>query len=360
MDPIRILGAGPSGLTAAIILGRAGRSVIVYERASDVGTRHAGDPNGIESFTSREDVWAEFEEWGLVRNMLCAPVYCGTWFGPGFRGTACLRDSRPLGYAVLRGPLPGSLDRGLLEQARQADVQVEFNRPATPDEVDIVASGFRRPRIYAVGYNFQTCAPNGAYFCIDDELTPKLYSYMMFVEGHGTVAACGYVPLRAARDGLQRIVAGFHSRVEFDMCEPHYYSALVSLALQPIGQANGKLYVGEAGGFQDLYAAFGVRMAMTSGYLAAQSLLHRQDFDDLWSARYRDLIRAAAVNRWLQEAIGNPGYPWLLRYMQRYTNSGRSLLHRLYHPRGYTALLWPLARRQLHPALSQPGERRFP
>jgi flavin-dependent dehydrogenase len=358
MDPIRILGAGPSGLTAAIILAQAGRSVVVYERAHDVGTRHAGDPNGIESFTTCEDVWAEFAEWGLAQNMECVPVHGGTWFGPGFRGMACLRDSQPLGYAVLRGPLPGSLDRGLLEQARQAGVRVEFNRPATPAEVDIVASGFTRPRIYAVGYNFKTRAPNGAYFCIDDALTPKLYSYLMFVEGRGTVAACGYVPLRTAKDGLPHIVEGFHSRVEFDMREPHYYAALVSLTLQPTGQANGKRYVGEAGGFQDLYAAFGIRMAMTSGYLAAYSLLHDQDYDALWRARFGARIRAAAVNRWLQEAVGNSGYPWLLRYMQRHTNSGRSFLRRLYNPRWYTPLLWPLAKRRLRLDPSQSNRRR--
>ena len=36
-DAIQILGAGPAGLTAAIILARAGRTVTVLERASDCG-----------------------------------------------------------------------------------------------------------------------------------------------------------------------------------------------------------------------------------------------------------------------------------------------------------------------------------
>jgi len=39
MPPIRILGAGPSGLAAAITLAAAGRDVEVYERRGDCGTR---------------------------------------------------------------------------------------------------------------------------------------------------------------------------------------------------------------------------------------------------------------------------------------------------------------------------------
>jgi len=41
--PIRIAGAGPSGLAAAIVLAKAGRAVEVHEAKRDVGTRFIGD-----------------------------------------------------------------------------------------------------------------------------------------------------------------------------------------------------------------------------------------------------------------------------------------------------------------------------
>ena len=69
MDAIKIMGAGPAGLTAAITLANAGRPVLVYERAQDVGTRHDGDYEGIENWSTSADVWEEFASWGLVTSL---------------------------------------------------------------------------------------------------------------------------------------------------------------------------------------------------------------------------------------------------------------------------------------------------
>jgi hypothetical protein len=271
----------------------------------------------------------------------------GTWFGPGFRQMAQLRDCQPLIYLIRRGPQSGSLDYGLLAQARAAGVQVEFNRPGTAAEVDIVASGFTHPQAYGVGYNFKTSAANAAYVCYDNLLTPKSYSYLALCKGRGTIVACGLVPQRGLKEILPRVIAGFQSRVEFDMREPQYFAACVGLGLPQTAQRNGKLYIGEAGGLQDVFAGFGLRMAMTTGYLAAQSLLEGCDYDTLWRARYEPLIKAAAVNRWLQEAAGNRGYAIGLWYLRRHTRAGRALVSRFYRPMWFTSLLWPLARRAL-------------
>lgn len=345
MEPVKILGAGLAGLTAAITLAQAGRSVIVYERGPNVGTRHEGDLEAVENWTTSEDVRAEWAGWNLVENFQLAPLYTGTWFGPGFRQVTQLHDCQPLIYLIQRGPQPGSLDHGLLLQAAAAGVQIEFNRPGTPAEVDIVASGFSRPAAYGVGYNFKTNAPNAAFVCYDSLLTPRSYSYLALAEGQGTIVACGLVPQRGLKEILPRVIAGFRSRVEFDMCEPKYFAACVALSLPQTAQHHGKLYVGEAGGLQDVFAGFGIRMAMATGYLAAQSLLEGRDYDELWRARYEPFLKAAAVNRWLQEAAGNRGYSLALWYMRRHARAGRALVSRFYRPMWFTPLLWPLARR---------------
>ena len=66
MQLIRIAGAGPSGLTAAIVLAKAGRSVEVREAKTDVGARFIGDLQIIESASEREPVPNFFDRIGIV------------------------------------------------------------------------------------------------------------------------------------------------------------------------------------------------------------------------------------------------------------------------------------------------------
>jgi flavin-dependent dehydrogenase len=68
MERIRILGAGVSGLTAAIMLSKAGREVEVYEKKRDVGMRFHGDLEGLENWSEKKDVLEEIREMGLDLN----------------------------------------------------------------------------------------------------------------------------------------------------------------------------------------------------------------------------------------------------------------------------------------------------
>ncbi|HHZ74004.1 MAG TPA: NAD(P)/FAD-dependent oxidoreductase, partial [Candidatus Poseidoniales archaeon] len=63
--PIQIMGAGLSGLAAAIILAKAGREVHVHDIRNDSGARFDGDFQGIENWTSDEDFLDEMREWGI-------------------------------------------------------------------------------------------------------------------------------------------------------------------------------------------------------------------------------------------------------------------------------------------------------
>lgn len=342
-----VLGAGPAGLTAAIALARAGHPVRVYDRAPDVGTRHEGDYEAMENWTTRENLSTEFAAWGIQTNFQCVPIHSLTCFGPGFAATAQIDDSQPLFHIVRRGTGENSLDHGLLTQAYEAGVQVEFGCSQRPEQVDIVASGFPRARAYVVGYTFKTGAQNACYMCLDTALTPTLYAYLILCEGQGTIGFGTSSPMLHLDQTLDRIVAGFRSRVRFEVGSPQRFAAAGAFGLPETAQRNGQLYVGEAAELQDPLFGFGLRMSMATGYLAARSILDKSDYDSLWQARLMPQLQAASVNRMLLKMMGNPGYRLVVPYLRLLKGEGRDLFHRFYHPMWYTRLLWPLARHAL-------------
>lgn len=55
-EPHDVIGAGPAGLVAAATLARAGQSVHVIDRASEVGHRFSGRIQGLENWSTPQDV----------------------------------------------------------------------------------------------------------------------------------------------------------------------------------------------------------------------------------------------------------------------------------------------------------------
>ena len=76
-------------------------------------------------------------------------------------------------------------------------------------------------------------------------------------------------------------------------------------------------YVGEAAGFQDYLFGLGIRYALTSGNLAARSILEQRDFDDLWRGELGRKQETSLVNRFLYESGGNFGLSIFVRQAAR-------------------------------------------
>src|SRR5438067_683729 len=141
---IRIAGAGPSGLAAAIALARAGRAVEVHEAKRDVGMRFIGDLQIIEASSETEPVPSFLDRIGVERNFYFRPTDWATFYDA--RGKArTIRSSQPYGFFIRRGAEEGTLDRGLLAQARAAGATVLFNSRLAPADADIVATGPATP-----------------------------------------------------------------------------------------------------------------------------------------------------------------------------------------------------------------------
>ena len=109
--PIRIAGAGPSGLAAAIALAHAGREVEVHEAKSDVGTRFIGDLQIIESASVGEPIPRFLERIGVQENFYFRAADWATFYDA--RGVArVIRSGEPYGWFIRRGAEEGTLDRG--------------------------------------------------------------------------------------------------------------------------------------------------------------------------------------------------------------------------------------------------------
>src|SRR5713226_2919156 len=132
---IRIAGAGPSGLAAAITLARGGRAVEVHEAKSDVGTRFIGDLQIIESASEREPVPNFLDGIGIAPNFYFRPADWATFYDHTSRARV-IRSGEPYGWFIRRGAEEGTLDRGLLAQARDAGAHVIFNSRLAAEDAD--------------------------------------------------------------------------------------------------------------------------------------------------------------------------------------------------------------------------------
>ncbi|HEU4387477.1 MAG TPA: NAD(P)-binding protein, partial [Blastocatellia bacterium] len=170
---IRIAGAGPAGLAAAIILAKAGLKVRVFEQHSRVGGRFHDDFQGLENWSRSEDALEEIRSAGIETNWWYRTFHGGRLCDPDMRQTT-IKCSRPMFYMVRRGfDHPRSLDLALLDQARELGVEFVWNRRLEPEAADIVAIGPQGvPLVVARGMTFDTRLEDQACVILNDDLAP--------------------------------------------------------------------------------------------------------------------------------------------------------------------------------------------
>lgn len=342
---VEIAGAGPAGLAAAITLARAGRRVIVHEAQAEVGYRFKRDLQGLENWTTRQDALDVLRELGITTDFKRLPGCQGTAFDAWGKAYA-IHSEEPLFYMVERGPGPDTLDTALLHQAQGLGVEVRFNsRVQHVQGPAIFATGPKAADAIAVGYHFDTRMPDGFWVICDDDLAPKGYAYLLVMGGKGTVKSCMFTGFKQEAVYVQRTVEAFQRLVGLEMIDPRPHGGVGNFRIPGTARSGSHAVVGEQAGFQDTLWGFGMRAAMTSGMLAARSLLEGSDYDKLWQRALGELMTAAVVNRALYGLLGNHGYRWFLRYVENQPDA-RELLRRHYLPSRSKHLLAPLARRR--------------
>jgi flavin-dependent dehydrogenase len=337
---IRILGAGPSGLTAAINLVRAGFPVEVYERKPDCGLRFTGDLQGLENWSTEHDVLDEIRSYGVEPDFLATPSR--TIDMVGGRETTRIELPNNGWYLVERGTSPHSVDQRLRAQAEAAGVVIHFDATLPEAEADIIATGPRKRDLVAVGKGivFDTDAPDTSVMLLGHSVARTGYTYLLIANGRG-VLCCGiFESFDRIHDCFEESKRLIEARYTFNIRSPRQFGGVEGFSLQPRFQMGNQLLVGEAAGVQDLLWGFGIRTAIRSGYVAARSIIENRSYDELANELIVPGLKASAVGRWLWELGRIRNYEWTLRLLRAQRDQVRFIrmvyswtpLHRLLYP----------------------------
>ncbi|HUN54654.1 MAG TPA: NAD(P)/FAD-dependent oxidoreductase [Smithella sp.] len=309
---LKILGSGPSGLSAAIILAKAGYPVEVYEKNNDAGKKYFGDLQGLENWTSRDDVLDDFKKAGIDINFDYSPVKEIT-FTDGQKKQK--RDfGKPVVYLVKRGCFEGSLDYGLKKQAQKQGVKLHFNSFIPENDADIVATGSLSKNIVAVakGIIFKTKLPDMAVVILDNEAAYKGYSYLLVTNGYGCMCSMVVKDFSRLNDCFEKTKKIFLDMLGFELIDPMPVGGAGCFTLKNQFRKNNTLFVGEAAGLQDFFAGFGIRSAVISGCLAARSIIEHEDYGTLARACFDRKQKAGLVIRFLWEKVNRRDYSFIL------------------------------------------------
>ncbi|HVR43051.1 MAG TPA: NAD(P)-binding protein [Thermoanaerobaculia bacterium] len=311
--PIRIAGAGPAGLAAAITLARGGRRVEVHEAKSDVGARFIGDLQILENSSEPEDVREFLARAGIATNFYFRPVTEARFWDHRLRPGE-VRSATPYGFFIRRGPFEGSLDRGLLAQARELGVVVRFGSRLASEEADVVATGPSTPDGLAREITFVSDEEERVEVYFDHRLSPGGYSYLFILDGVGTFGCAIVSDFRRIDEyfeaSLARALSLTPARVDREQRTGYSY---MNFHLKRTSVAGTTSFTGEAAGFQDYLFGLGIRYALKSGWLAGRAILEERPFDELWTEELGQKQRTSLVNRFLYERGGNFGLSRFIR-----------------------------------------------
>ena len=344
---IDILGAGLSGLSAATILSREGYDVHVYEIRADSGARFDGDFQGIENWTSDTDFFDEMREWGFdPEEFKATPFNIIDLIHPDDVITQPSTD-KPAFRVVERGTDSHCIDQGFKRMAQAAGATIHYETRKALEECDIIAAGPKESSAIAFGEIFHTDHPNHVSFQLNDKLAPGAYSYLIIIDGIGLICTCLWRQQKKSSRYLNETIAWYEEHYELNRRPIKRVGGKGDFSLPDRYIHEGRYYVGEAGGLQDFMWGFGMRYAITSGVLAAHSIMERCDYEKEIRGRLVPLVRASAINRFLMNRVSNRGFKMVATHWvrdEKRHGDGLHFMKWVYQPGIFRRALWPIVK----------------
>jgi flavin-dependent dehydrogenase len=178
---------------------------------------------------------------------------------------------------------------------------------------------------------------------LDDNLAPKSFAYLLTGDGKGCLGTGLTKYFSQADEYLDRTINAFQKILDIDMRNPKRFTGYGNFFLKNHYEENGRIYIGEAAGLQDYLFAFGLRQAITSGYLAAISILKNQSYDKLIKEKLAPQLKISLTNRFLFSLLGNRGYSRSLERGRKIKDPlGR--MNKVYNVSRLQKMILPIAR----------------
>jgi flavin-dependent dehydrogenase len=319
---VRVLGAGLSGLSCAIHLTRTGREVEVNERRSGVGCHIQPNLQGIGFGGERARDF--FGGCGLPQPKVVRKFTKVFFLTP--ERELSLNLAEPYNF-VFRGGRD-SLEYDLYRHALEAGVSFHFNSRKHPSEADVVATGPRRADAVAVGgaYENVNLPSDTMLMMFDDRFSPSgWYSYMLPL-GDNLVEVVNCVPhpfTHKARELIEDAVKKrpFIRDLMADARLVYSIGGYGNAFIPKKASVGGRLYVGEAAGFQDPMMGFGIEYALRSGALAAKAIAEGLDYERLWRKEILPEMKKDIARRFVLSLFGSR----LIEHLYRNVKSGQTV-----------------------------------
>ena len=300
---VTISGAGPSGLIAAIHLARAGYRVTVLERRERPGARFAGGFQVMDNYGLDESLLPSLQAMELPTDFLLRPLHDGVLFSPAGHPFS-VTSAEAYGYLIRRGG-EESLDASLYRTAIQSGVKFRFGERAR--RADIVATGPRQVDGVSHEWHFTTDDRFRIWVYFSPHHAPGGYAYLFTSGGRGTLGTAVTRHFASLPRCFERCLAFFRSVETVPMEEIREGHSYMNFFIRTTACRAGQRLVGEAAGFQDFLFGLGLRQALLTGRLAAESLLTGEEYDSLWRRSLGRRPSVSLVNRFLYEVLGSWG-----------------------------------------------------
>lgn len=340
---IKIAGAGISGLSSAIFLKKLGYSPEIYERKTSIAQRFKGDFQGLENWSTKEDIFDLIKELGINFNFNIEPSYNFQVCSPNKNLKIFKSEKRPFYYLIQRGFKEGYLDYSLYNQVKQLNIPIYFDCKSLPEDIKIVATGPNKASAIILGINFNTDYKDTNLMICDNNIAPKGYAYLLIVNGRGTIATAFIKDENNPNIYLERAINLCKELFDLNIYNQIKFGSFGNFSHKNIFEKDNKLYVGEAAGLQDFLFGFGLRYAILSAYLASKSISENINYTNLAREKFSETIKASLVNRFLYERLDNNKYEFIINKLSNQTDL-ISFLRKRYNYNFKRKILYPIAK----------------
>ncbi|MBS73570.1 MAG: hypothetical protein CMA91_04895 [Euryarchaeota archaeon] len=344
VGPVKIMGAGLSGLAAATVLAKAGVEVHVHDSREDSGKRFDGDFQALENWSMDVDFFDQLESWGFDANEFKYTEFKEVDLIHPDDEISKTYSPKVAYRIVERGTSEHTIDQGFKRMAMAAGATLHYKSKVKEEDCHIIACGPKGTSAVAYGEIFKTSHPDHIAFQLNDKLAPGAYSYLIIIDGIGLICTCLWRKQRGTERFLNETIAWY---------QKHY----PDIDMEPIKRVGGKgdftinkryfqdnrYYVGESGGLQDFMWGFGMRMAVWSGYLAAQDILGNCNYEKEVRKQLMPYVRTSVANRFLMNRVGDKTFKFMCKSWmkdQKKRQDGLVWIGKLFRPKIYKNILY--------------------